>query len=47
MDSFYTYFNDNVGCRYKGSMEENEQEKREDEATDGDGVVTIKPHEKN
>ena len=38
------------GCRYKGSMEKYEQGsehgKREDEATDGDGVVTMKAHEK-
>ena len=38
------------GCRYKGSMAKDEQGsdhgKREDEATDGDGVVTMKAHEK-
>ena len=38
------------GCRYKGSMEKDEKGsehgKREDEATDGDGVVTMKAHEK-
>ena len=38
------------GCRYKGSIEKDEQGsehgKREDEATDGDGVVTMKAHEK-
>ena len=36
------------GYRYKGSMEKDEQGgkhgKREDEATDGDGVVTMKAH---
>ena len=38
------------GCRYKGSMEKNKQGsehgKQEDEATDGDSVVTMKAHEK-
>ena len=38
------------GCRYKGSMAKDEQGskhgKREDEAMDGDGVVTMKAHEK-
>ena len=38
------------GSRYKGSMAKDEQGsehgKREDEATDGDGVVTMKAHEK-
>ena len=34
------------GCRYKGSMEKYEHGKREDEAMDGDGVVTMKTHEK-
>ena len=42
--------NDEFGCRYKGSMEKDEQGrehgKQEDEVTDGDGVVTMKPHEK-
>ena len=37
------------GCRYKGSMAKDEQGsehgKREDEVTDGDGVVTMKAHE--
>ena len=40
-----TYF----GCRYKGSMEKykqgSEHGKREDEATNGDGVVTMKAHD--
>ena len=39
------------GCRYKGSMAKDEQGskhgKREDEAMDGDGVVTMKAHKKN
>ena len=38
------------GCRYKWSMAKDEQGskhgKREDEAMDGDGVVTMKAHEK-
>ena len=38
----------NFGCRYKRSMTKDEQGsehgKREDEATDGDGVVTMKTH---
>jgi len=37
-------------CRYKGSMEKDKQGsqhgKREDEAMDGDGVVTMKAHGK-
>ena len=40
--------NDKFGCTYKRSMLENEQERkhdtREDEATDGDGVVTMKAY---
>ena len=38
------------GCKYKRSMKKYEQEsehgKREDEAIDGDGVVTMKTHKK-
>lgn len=40
-----------VGCRYKGSMAKRSKkanmEKQEDDATDGDGVVTMKTHKKN
>ena len=38
------------GCRYKGSMAKDERGsergKREDESTNGDGVVTMKTHKK-
>ena len=34
------------GCRYKRSMTSRRAIKREDEATDGDGEVTMKTHEK-
>ena len=50
MDSFYMDINDKFGFRNKKSMVENKKkmsmEKREDEAMEGDGVVTIKTHEK-
>ena len=36
----------NFGCRYKRSMTSRGAIKREDEVTDGDGIVTMKAHEK-
>ena len=34
------------GCKYERSMTSRQAIKREDEAMDGDGVVTMKAHEK-
>ena len=51
MDSFYIDVNDKVVCWYKRSIEKTSNkvsmDKREDEAKNGDGVVTMKTHEKN
>ena len=38
--------NDKVGCRYKGAGKKASRKNKEDEATDGDGVVTMKAYEK-
>ena len=49
MNYFYIDVNDKVVCRYKSIMGKMNKkvimERREDEATDGDDVVTMKEHE--
>ena len=51
MGSFYMDINDRYVCRYKESWQrksnETSMEKREDEATSGDGVVTMRHMKKN
>ena len=52
VDGFFFIWTSMVefGCKYKRSMAKDKQGsehgKREDEATDGDGVVTMKTHER-
>ena len=54
MDSFYMDMNEIVGHKYKRSIKrmsmwtikKASMQKLEDEANDGDGVVTMKTHEK-
>ena len=50
MDYFYMNVNDKVGCRHNRIMLKMSKKmgmgKPEDEATEGDGAVTMKTHEK-